>query len=103
VSDRKRVAAGRFDTNEPWAVRAYAGVSPGWLTRWSLHLPSTACSMRNPRTPPTARLGIARTPTRGFPRIHPVRHDPLPGRAPLFGARNIVLRAPSKETAALSC
>ncbi len=51
--------------------RAYAGVSPGRLTRWSLHLPSAARFDRIPdlvRTPPTARLGIALAFEReGFP------------------------------------
>ena len=63
-----------------------AGVLPGRLTRWSLHLPpALPLPLRKRHAPPAARLGIAHCPCGqgGFPRIHPVRLGPFLGRAPL--------------------
>ena len=63
-----------------------AGVLPGRLTRWSLHLPpAVAHSMA---ATPRRRLGsglpaTGAVPWVGFPRVHPVRLGPFPGRAPL--------------------
>src|SRR5690606_7728415 len=83
-------------------VRAYAGVSPGRLTRWSLHLPSAAQRAVASRTPPTARLGIARA-CAGFPEFTRFASTRRRAGPLLLRARRVSTRAPLKETAALSC
>lgn len=64
-----------------------AGVLPGRLTRWSLHLPP-AVPLPGEIGTPRRRLGSGLPATAprqwgGFPRVHPVRLGPFPGRAPL--------------------